>query len=345
MSVQEASHAPAALSNPRSRLRCRARPRATPPSAPSATAATTCTIAATTSDLAEHCEYEEVAHLLIHGKLPNAAELAAYKASLRPLRSLPAAVKQALELLPPRRIPWTCCAPASPCWAACCLSRGPQRCRRARRLPMRCWPRWVDAALLAPLCAQRRRIEWSRRATPSPRIFCICCMGAAQRGVDRGHAGLADSVCGARVQRVHVYGARDRRDGSDLYSCIAGAIGALKGPKHGGANEVALEIQQRYATADEAEADIRRRVWRARGDHRLRPSGLHHQRSAQRHCQGSGARSWPSTADDTRLFSVAERMRARDARRQAHVSQSRLVLGGRLSSDGHSHRFCLRRCL
>ena len=48
--------------------------------------------------------------------------------------------------------------------------------------------------------------------------------------------------------------------GSDIYSCIAGAIGALKGPKHGGANEVALEIQQRYATPDEAEADIRRRV-------------------------------------------------------------------------------------
>ena len=52
-------------------------------------------------DLAAHCEFEEVAHLLVHGKLPNAAELDAYKASLRPLRSLPAAVKQALELLPP----------------------------------------------------------------------------------------------------------------------------------------------------------------------------------------------------------------------------------------------------
>jgi 2-methylcitrate synthase len=48
--------------------------------------------------------------------------------------------------------------------------------------------------------------------------------------------------------------------GSDIYSCIAGAIGALKGPKHGGANEVALEIQQRYGSADEAETDIRRRV-------------------------------------------------------------------------------------
>src|SRR5215831_2800193 len=56
-------------------------------------------------DLAAHCEFEEVAYLLVHGKLPNAAELAAYKASLRPLRSLPAAVKQALELLPPSTHP------------------------------------------------------------------------------------------------------------------------------------------------------------------------------------------------------------------------------------------------
>jgi 2-methylcitrate synthase len=48
--------------------------------------------------------------------------------------------------------------------------------------------------------------------------------------------------------------------GSDLYSCITGAIGALRGPKHGGANEVAFEIQKRYDNPDEAEADIRRRV-------------------------------------------------------------------------------------
>src|SRR5690606_30753724 len=48
--------------------------------------------------------------------------------------------------------------------------------------------------------------------------------------------------------------------GSDLHSCVTGAIGALRGPKHGGANEVAFEVQQRYASPDEAEADIRRRV-------------------------------------------------------------------------------------
>ena len=70
--------------------------------------------------------------------------------------------------------------------------------------------------------------------------------------------------------------------GSDLHSCITGAIGALKGPKHGGANEVALEIQQRYSTPDEAEADILRRVADKRSRHRLRTPGLYHQRSPQR---------------------------------------------------------------
>ncbi|HEV7431711.1 MAG TPA: citrate/2-methylcitrate synthase, partial [Steroidobacteraceae bacterium] len=48
--------------------------------------------------------------------------------------------------------------------------------------------------------------------------------------------------------------------GADIYSAITGAIGALRGPKHGGANEMALQIQQRYQNPDQAEADIRARV-------------------------------------------------------------------------------------
>ena len=77
--------------------------------------------------------------------------------------------------------------------------------------------------------------------------------------------------------------------GADMYSAITGAIGALRGPKHGGANEVAFEIQQRYDTPDEAEQDIRARVANKEVDHRLRPSGLHDLRSAQRGHQGSRA--------------------------------------------------------
>jgi 2-methylcitrate synthase len=77
--------------------------------------------------------------------------------------------------------------------------------------------------------------------------------------------------------------------GSDMYSCITGAIGALRGPKHGGANEVAFEIQKRYDNPDEAEADIRARVEKQGSGHRLRPPGLHRLRSAQQGDQGSGA--------------------------------------------------------
>ena len=78
--------------------------------------------------------------------------------------------------------------------------------------------------------------------------------------------------------------------GSDMYSAITGAIGALRGPKHGGANEVAFEIQKRYDTPDEAEADIVQRI-AAQGDrHRLRPPGLHDRRSAQQGDQGGRAR-------------------------------------------------------
>ena len=121
--------------------------------------------------------------------------------------------------------------------------------------------------------------------------------------------------------------------GSDIYSCIAGAIGALKGPKHGGANEVALEIQQRYATADEAEADIRRRV----ANHEV-IIGFGHPvytiSDPRSHFIKEQARALAVDAEGKRLFSIAERIEIHHARRQAHVSQSRLVLGRRVSSDG-----------
>ena len=77
--------------------------------------------------------------------------------------------------------------------------------------------------------------------------------------------------------------------GADMYSAITAGIGALRGPKHGGANEVSFEIQNRYASPDEAEADIRKRVEAKAGDHRLRPRGLYDRRSAQQGDQGSRA--------------------------------------------------------
>ena len=125
--------------------------------------------------------------------------------------------------------------------------------------------------------------------------------------------------------------------GSDIYSCIAGAIGALKGPKHGGANEVALEIQKRYQRPDEAEADMRRRV----GEREV-IIGFGHPvytiSDPRSDIIKEVARGLAEAGGDMRLFAVAERIEIDDARGQAHVSESRLVQRGGLSPDGHSGR-------
>ena len=213
-------------------------------------------------DLAAHCEFEEVAYLLLHGKLPTAAELAAYKASLRPLRSLPAAVKDALELLPPSTHPMDvlrtgvsvlgCVRPegerhddaGARTIADTLLASLPSMllywqhyARNGRRIEVERYEDSIAAHFLHLLHEAAPRAEWVRAMQTSMILY-------------------AEHEFNASTFTARVIAGT----GSDLYSCIAGAIGALKGPKHGGANEVALEIQQRYATADAAEADIRRRV-------------------------------------------------------------------------------------
>ena len=125
--------------------------------------------------------------------------------------------------------------------------------------------------------------------------------------------------------------------GSDIYSCITGAIGALRGPKHGGANEVALEIQERYATPDEAEADIRRRV------------------AAKEIVIGFGhpvytvsdprnviikrvAEKLGSEAGDLKLYAIAERIETAHVGHQEDVPEPRLVQRRELPPHGRAHR-------
>jgi len=213
-------------------------------------------------DLAAHCEYEEVAHLLVHGKLPTATELAAYKASLRPLRSLPAAVKQALELLPSSAHPMDvlrtgvsvlgCVLPEGAAHddagaraiADTLLASQPSMllywhhfARNRKRIQVETEDDSIAAHFLHLLHGQKPSVEWTRAMQITLILY-------------------AEHEFNASTFTARVIAGT----GSDLHSCITGAIGALKGPKHGGANEVALEIQQRYSSPDEAEADIRRRV-------------------------------------------------------------------------------------
>ena len=213
-------------------------------------------------DLAAHCEYEEVAYLLVHGKLPNAADLAAYKASLRPLRSLPAAVKQALELMPPSTHPMDVLRTGVSV-LGCVLPEGAAHDDAGARA--------IADTLLASLSSMLlywhhyarngRRIEVERFEDSIAAHFLHLLHGETPRA--EWVAAMQTSLI---LYAEHEFNASTftarviAGTGSDLYSCIGGAIGALKGPKHGGANEVALEIQERYGAADEAETDIRRRV-------------------------------------------------------------------------------------
>jgi len=214
------------------------------------------------ADLAAHCEFEEVAYLLIHGKLPNSAELAAYKARLSGLRNLPSAVEQALELLPAYAHPMDVLRTGVSA-LGCVRPEGDQHTEPGARA--------IADTLLASLPSML--LYWHHFARSGKRIVVeVGGESIASHFLQLLH-GKAPGAEWTRSMQVslilyaeHEFNASTftarviAGTGSDMYSCIAGAIGALKGPKHGGANEVALEIQRRYASADQAEEDIRRRV-------------------------------------------------------------------------------------
>jgi 2-methylcitrate synthase len=213
-------------------------------------------------DLAAHCEYEEVAYLLLHGKLPAAAELAAYKAELKAARGLPDAVLKALELLPATAHPMDvlrtgvsmlgCVEPEGAdhnAVGATAIADG----LLSKLVSMLCY--WLQFARHG----KRIEVATDDDSIAGHLLHLLHGKPASEEWVKAMHASLilyAEHEFNASTFTARVIAGT----GSDIYSCITGAIGALKGPKHGGANEVALEIQERYASADEAETDIRRRV-------------------------------------------------------------------------------------
>ena len=213
-------------------------------------------------DLAAQCEFEEVAQLLVHGKLPNASELADYKAGLRRLRGFPPEVKKALELLPATTHPMDVLRTGVSV-LGCVRPEAEDHNETGARA--------IADLLLASLGSML--LYWHHFARNGKRIEVETKDDSiAAHFLHLLHGREPDAAWTAAMQASLVLYAEHEFNastftarviagtGSDMYSCIAGAIGALKGPKHGGANEVALEIQTRYATADEAEADIRERV-------------------------------------------------------------------------------------
>ncbi|MGA8042216.1 MAG: 2-methylcitrate synthase [Terracidiphilus sp.] len=213
-------------------------------------------------DLAAHCCYEEVAHLLVYGALPTEQELAAYKARLKGLRGLPGAVRAALELVPGTAHPMDALRTGVSV-LGCVEPEGSAHDEAGARA--------VTDRLLAILPSMLA--YWEQYARGDSRIEVETdddSIAAHFLHLLHGRKASAQWVAAMEASLIlyaeHEFNASTftarviAGTGSDLHSCVTGAIGALKGPKHGGANEVALAIQQRYGNADEAEADIRRRV-------------------------------------------------------------------------------------
>lgn len=215
-------------------------------------------------DLAEHCEFEEIAHLLIHDRLPNRGELVNYKRKLKNLRSLPVMVLEALELIPasshPMDVMRTGCSVLGTV-----LPENPQHSQVESRD--------IADRLLASLgsmlvywykfthTGRDIEVETEDDTVGGHFLHLLHDEPASELWASAMNTSLilyAEHEFNASTFTGRVIAGT----GSDMYSAVTGAIGALRGPKHGGANEIALEIQKRYRDPDEAEADILERIGR-----------------------------------------------------------------------------------
>ena len=213
-------------------------------------------------DVAAACEFEEIAHLLVHGKLPNQAELQAYKRKLKALRGLPAAVKSALEALPASSHPMDVMRTGVSVLGCVLPEKDDHNHPGARDIADRLMASlgsmllyWYHYAVNGNIID----VETDDDSIGGHFLHLLHGEKPPQSWVKAMHTSLvlyAEHEFNASTFTSRVVAGT----GSDIYSAICGGIGALRGPKHGGANEVAFEIQKRYDNPDEAEADIRARV-------------------------------------------------------------------------------------
>ncbi|MBM2883641.1 2-methylcitrate synthase [Chromobacterium phragmitis] len=215
-------------------------------------------------DIASHCEFEEVAYLLVHGKLPNKAELAGYKKKLKSLRGLPASVKAVLEALPASAHPMDVMRSGASALGCALPEKDDHNLAGARDIADRLMASFGSILLYwyhYSHNGKRIEVETDDDSIGGHFLHLLHGVKPSYEWVRAMHTSLnlyAEHEFNASTFTARVIAGT----GSDMYSAITGAIGALRGPKHGGANEVAFEIQQRYENPDEAEADIRARVER-----------------------------------------------------------------------------------
>ena len=260
-------------------------------------------------DVATACEFEEIAHLLVHGKLPTAAELAAYKTKLIALRGIPASVKAALEQLPPSAHPMDVMRTGVSALGCVSPEKDDHNHPGARDIADK-----LMASLGSMLLywyhyshnGKRIEVETDDESIGGHFLHLLHGKAPSEYWVRAMHTSLilyAEHEFNASTFTARVIAGT----GSDFYSCIAGAIGALRGPKHGGANEVAFEIQKRYDTPDEAEADIRKRV-----ENKEVVIGFGHPvytvSDPRNKVIKEVARDLSNEAENTKMFDIAERL-------------------------------------
>jgi 2-methylcitrate synthase len=213
-------------------------------------------------DVADACEFEEIAYLLVHGMLPTRAELGVYKAKLKTLRGLPMAVKQSLEALPAASHPMDVMRTGVSALGCVLPEKEGQNPPGAR-----------DIADRLMACQGSMLLYWYHYAHNGKRIDVETdddSIGGHFLHLLHGEPPIEMFVRAMHTSLIlyaeHEFNASTfacrvvAGTGADMYSAIVAGIGALRGPKHGGANEVSFEIQNRYGSPDEAEADIRKRI-------------------------------------------------------------------------------------
>ena len=213
-------------------------------------------------EIATVCEFEEIAYLLIHEKLPNRAELSEYKAELRSLRGLPSMVRSVLEVLPASSHPMDvlrtgvsvlgCTLPEKEAHEVAAARHIADRLIASLGSMLTYWYHFSHSGV-------RIEVETGDDSVGGHFLHLLHRRPPPPSWVRAMHTSLilyAEHEFNASTFAARVIAGT----GADMYSCITGAIGALRGPKHGGANEAAFEIQQRYETAQAAQSDIRARV-------------------------------------------------------------------------------------
>ncbi|HEX7250408.1 MAG TPA: 2-methylcitrate synthase [Burkholderiales bacterium] len=213
-------------------------------------------------ELADAAEFEEIAYLLVHGKLPNAAELAAYKNKLKGQRGIPAAVKGVLERIPASAHPMDVMRTACSALGTVLPEGQDHKLSEARDIADRLMASFGSMLLYWHHYSHSgRRIEVETDDDSIGGHFLHLLHGREPSAlwVHAMHTSLnlyAEHEFNASTFTCRVIAGT----GSDMYSAITGGIGALKGPKHGGANEFAFDVIGRYDTPDAAEADVVRRI-------------------------------------------------------------------------------------